>query len=208
MLKAVVIYLPGSAGSFLYRVLTLSERTACADSSAGLNYNIAVDELTRLNNYNNWTKNNWKHGEGQWGHAYKAGLIDFNQLELTDNWVIDLWHPVEFLDHDTNGIAWVPGAWPCYIFITVSIDHKEFLLRNRRTKQYHLDWDSEMSAYDTLRLQYRDKIIDIDFDAFFDEDLFVDAVRTLDQPLELNLNFDNVRRLWQGWYKESQQVWI
>lgn len=207
MLKASIVYLPGSGGTFLYRTLNLSERTVPGDSPYELNYTRTVDAKTRLNNYSNWTSNNWKQGEIQWATGYKSGLADFVDFEIIPNWVIDHWHPSEFLPHDTDSIAWEQGAWPWLIFICVGQEHKEFLIKNQSTKQYHLDWDKEISALNILKTRYANRVLEIDFDAFFDKHAYVQAIKSIDQTLDLNLNFDHVEQLWHVWHTESQKVW-
>lgn len=207
MLKATIVYLPGSGGAFLYRTLTLSEHTAFADSRTELNYNRLVASSERITNYSVWTSDHWKQGETQWSPAYKTQPVEFIQFELTDNWIIDLWHPAEFLTHDERGLAWEPGAWPNLIFIQVNDTHKDFLLNNQSTKQYQLDWTAEMTAYNKLKDRYADRGLYIDFDAFFDPTAYVQAVQAIDQRLELNLNFDYVKQLWQSWYDQSKKVW-
>jgi hypothetical protein len=208
MLKAAIVYLPGTAGSFLYRVLTLSERTGPCDTREKLNYNCTINAEIRLDNYTSWNANHWKQGESKWFPAYKSGLVNFVDYEVTPAWIINPWHPDEFLHHDQQSIVWETGAWPWLIFITVEPDHKEFLLRNQKTKQYHLDWNNEITALNKLRTQYANRCIDIKFDSFFNEESFVDAVSKIDQKLELNLNFNYVRLLWKSWYTESQKVWV
>lgn len=207
MLKASVVYLPGSGGTFLYRTLNLSERTAPGDSLTALHYTSTIDSKTRLNNYFNWTGHNWKQGEMQWTNGYKSGRANFVDYELCKSWVIDHWHPSEFLLHDDNSVAWESGAWPNLIFIQPDAEHKEFLLKNQTAKQYLLDWDQEILALRTLKTRYANRAIDISFADFFNERAYVQAIEKINQKLDLNLNLDYVAQLWRVWYAESQRAW-
>lgn len=207
MLKAAIVYLPGTGGAFLYRTLNLSERTVPGDSPTELHYTRSINSETRLTNYSHWTGDNWKQGEIHWATGYKSGQANFVDYELCTTWVIDHWHPGEFLPHDDNSTAWESGAWPNLIFIQPEIEHKEFLLKNQSAKQYHLDWDKEIAALMTLKTRYADCALEIAFADFFNEHAYVQAIKLIDQKLDLNLNLDYVAQLWRVWYSESQKAW-
>jgi hypothetical protein len=209
MLVAPIIYIPGTGGNFLYRVLTLSEKTAFGDSvdTAELNYNHHVATLDRLAKYNTWNSEDWKGEELKYNPAYKTGTLEFHNYETTTYKIIDPWHPSEFYDHDQNSKCWEKGAWPNYIFIQTSDRHKTFLLNNQTTKQYNLDWQTQTTCMQQLKTQYQSQSIDIDFDDFFDQQQFLSSVGRVDRQLELSLDFDLVKIMWQKWYVESQKIW-
>lgn len=207
MLSAVIIFLPGTGGNFLYRTLTLSEKTAFGDNISGLNYFRHVDSETRLLAYNTWSNKDWKKEESKFGLAYKSGLLDFYNYETAQHKIIDPWHPAEFYAHDQHSVCWNTGAWPNYIFIQPDEKHKSFLLRNQATKRYRLDWDTEINCMQQLRTKYESSSIDIAFDDFFNKQQFLNSIQRIDQILGLDLNFNFVEIMWQNWYDESQHIW-
>lgn len=207
MLSATIIFLPGTGGSFLYRTLTLSEKTAFGDSATGLNYAQRIDSKTRLLLYNTWDSQDWKKEESKFTLAYKQGLVDFYNYETTQLKIIDAWHPEEFYIHDQNSLCWNKGAWPKYIFIQPNENHKSFLLKNQVTKKYQLDWDTEINYMKQLRTQYNADAIDIDFDDFFNKKKFVNSIQRISHILDLDLDLNLVKTAWQGWYDESKKAW-
>ena len=206
MLTAVIIFLPGTGGSFLCRTLTLSEKTVFGDTVSESNYGRHIDSKTRLSSYK-WDSKDWKKEESKFVYAYRRGLLDFYHYETTPFKLIDNWHPEEFYRHDQNSICWNKGAWPKYIFIQPNESHKSFLLKNQTTKKYKLDWDTEIKYMKLLRTQYGADSIDIEFDDFFNQTRFVDNIQRIDQILDLDLSIDLVKIAWQEWYDESQKIW-
>ena len=117
--------------------------------------------------------------------------------------LIDYWHPNEFLDLD----LWTDNSFYQYVILIDSTNKQDFLIANQQSKHYNLDWAWEKSAYDSIREQYQDQVLTINFDDFFDGNRFIQAVKKLDQALDLELNYVLVEKLWTRWYNQSLQAW-
>lgn len=201
MLNSVILYIPGSGGSFLRRALSLSDNSVMEFAEI----KIAVEEKFTM--FNNWNSTHWKSAEKMYEPAYRVGAQDFFEFENSDLYFIDAWHPVEFLEHDRSEICWPTGQWPRLIFLHISEQHRNFIERNQSSKQYSVDWDSEQNCFLKLRQQYQKEAIDIEFESLLSEKTFESTIRHLDQTLELKLNIPLAMKLWSKWYTQSTIVW-
>jgi hypothetical protein len=208
MLKATIIYLPGSAGNMLYKTLTLSEKTITGTSGRDLNeYEKKLTAEEKFNQYSSWDSQNWKKEELKYCLNFKLGLADFYHYEQCKLWLIDHWHPVEFYNQYITNILWGDTFYEKVILIQVTPDHKEFLISNQNTKQYSLNFDDEYQHQLKLQNMFQDRILTISFDSFFNEDTYLDQIVQLDKKLNLELDIALVARLWQNWFRESSLVW-
>jgi len=201
MLKAAIIYIPGTGGSFLRRALSLGQNfiveTAYEEVDVGQKFAL----------FNNWNSINWKTAETLHRPAYRNNRQDFYHFEQSQLWLIDAWHPTEFLQHDQQGICWVPGNWNNLIFINVNDSIREFIEYNQQTKAYRVDWQEETNNLALLRNQYKNKIVDIDFDDLCNQQQFLVQVNKINSKLELQLDMDLVAQLWKSWHTASEQIW-
>lgn len=202
MLKCVIVYIPGSGGSFLRRALSLSDQTVFESS---LQY-MSADE--KFQHFNNWDPLDWKTAERSHRPKFRTGSEHFYKFEETALTVIDAWHPTEFLHCDQNQACWVTGSWPKLIFLSVDIKLKEFFLQNQKTKSYYLDWHQEQQNFLLLKTLYSDRAVDINFYELCDLARFHDCICRLDHELDLQLRIDLALELWKNWYTKSQLVWI
>jgi len=208
MLKATIIYLPGSAGNMLYKTLTLSEKTITGTSGRDLNeYEKELTAEEKFNRYSIWDSQNWKKEETKDCLNFKLGLVDFYHYEQCKLWLIDHWHPVEFYNQYTTNMLWGDKFYEKVILIQVAPDHKEFLINNQSTKQYHIDFDNEYQHQIKLQNMFEDQLLVIPFDSFLNKDTYLYQIGLLDTKLNLQLNTDLVVKLWQNWFKESSRVW-
>jgi hypothetical protein len=208
MLKATIIYLPGSAGNMLYKTLTLSEKTITGTSGRDLNeYEKQLTAEEKINRYSTWDSKNWKKEEIKDSLNFKLGLVDFYHYEQCKLWLIDQWHPVEFYNHYTTNILWGDNFYEKVISIQVTTDHKDFLINNQNTKQYSLNFDDEYQHQLKLQNMFQDRLLLIPFDSFFNEHTYLDQIILLDTKLNLELDIRLVARLWQNWFRESSRIW-
>jgi hypothetical protein len=208
MLKATIIYLPGSAGNMLYKTLTLSEKTITGTSGRDLNeYEKQLTAEEKINRYSTWDSKNWKKEEIKDSLNFKLGLVDFYHYEQCKLWLIDQWHPVEFYNHYTTNILWGDNFYEKVISIQVTPDHKDFLINNQGTKIYSIDFDDEYHHQLKLQNMFQDRLLLIPFDSFFDEHTYLDQIILLDTQLNLKLDMSLVAKLWQNWFRESYRVW-
>lgn len=202
MLAASVIYLPGTGGSFLRRVLTLSDKSIMHHA------NEKLSATQKFLSYDNWTAHDWKQGEKQHRPAYRTGDQEFWRFESSPLYHIDAWHPAEFVDYDSHATVWQTGAWPWLIVITVTDQHRIFLEQNQATKTYSLDWLWEKDRLAVIVERYPERVISIPFESLRDRCDFLQHIRMIDQALDLDLDLDLVDRLWHSWYRASMLTWL
>jgi hypothetical protein len=201
MLKAAIIYIPGTGGSFLRRALSLG-KDLIVESAYD---NMDVEQKFSL--FNNWNSANWKSAEKLHRPAYRDDKQEFYHFEQSKLWLIDAWHPVEFLQHDQQELAWRAGQWTNLIFINVNKSDKEFIERNQKTKTYRVDWESETRDFDLLKQQYNDNSINIGFDELCNQQQYLVQVDRINSELDLHLNMDLVSQLWKSWHAASEHAW-
>ena len=208
MLKATIIYLPGSGGNMLYKTLTLSEKTITGTCGIDLKeYNTKLTAEEKFNRYSTWNSQNWKKGESKDRLSFKDGLIDFYHYEQCKLWLIDQWHPIEFYTQYTKNAMWGDNFYEKVISIQVTPAHKEFLLKNQGTKQYQFDFDDEYQHQNKLSDMFQDRLLTIPFDSFFKKDIYLDQIGQLNEKLNLELDLKLVAKLWQQWFQESSKIW-
>jgi len=202
MLKAAIIYLPGSGGNFLRRVLSMSQDCIVNDAYTQFN----VQQKFAL--FNKWNSKNWKAAESLYRPIYRTGGQEFYHFEQSNLLLIDSWHPTEFLTHDQQQICWSTGSWPYLIFLHIQDSFKEFIEKNQKTKTYKLDWGLEQQEFAVLRNQYDNRAIDINFDDLCDEQKFFYAIEKINTQLSLNLDLELSLQLWKTWYSKSEAAWV
>lgn len=209
MLKATVIYIPGSGGSFLTRVLGLTERAICGTNGQNLQeYAAHVTAKEKFNKYNNWVPTQWKSAENSCHLGYKLGLVDFHHYEQSDLWLIDCWHPMEFINLRDNKSLWGEQTYEYKVFIRVSEHDRDFLIKNQKSKAYTLDWAQEYAALQNLQQQYKDHSISIEFADMMNKSKFLSSVDKINCQLNLDLDIDLVQQMWVKWFDTSSKIWI
>lgn len=201
MLKACILYLPGSGGTLLYRTLTLSTKTICGNH---LDRDLLAQQ--RFDCYNQWSSADWKKAERQELLSYKSGDRNYADFVNTPRWLIDVWHPVEFCDH--INILWEPDL--SFFELLIAVDpsgHRDFLERNQGVKNYRLDWDREWESYVWCQHRFKDIWVQYPFDHLLDLDEFLCMISQINARLDLGLDFDLVEKLWRSWYDESVKTW-
>jgi len=201
MLKAAIIYIPGTGGSFLRRALSLGQNLIVETA-----YEV-VDVDTKFALFNNWNVANWKSAEKLHRPAYRSNRQEFYHFEQSKLWLIDAWHPTEFLQHDLQRSCWIPGHWDNLIFINVNDSIREFIECNQRNKAYQVNWQKETNNLAVLRNQYKNKIVDIDFDDLCNQQEFLLQINKINSKLELKLDIDLVAQLWKSWHTASDKIW-
>jgi hypothetical protein len=157
--------------------------------------------------YNNWDSQEWKQAEKMHRPAYRTGDQEFYLFEESDLYLIDAWHPTEFLYHDTLGTVWETGAWPWLIILTVEQYHRSFLQQNQSSKSYNLEWEKESNSMKQVINRYDDHALYLKFDALLDEKEFLNSIQNIDRQIKLNLDMPLVKKLWNKWYEQSIKVW-
>ena len=206
MLKAAVVYIPGSGGNFLYRVLNLSERFINPGDTDPNNIQ-RMSSLERLAMMNNWISTDtetWKDNEDLFQPGYRTSSTPYVDYEQTPNWFLDNWHPNELV---SNLDTLFGENFYQHLVVIDALDHKDFLLRNQRTKKYGLDWPVQTQALEQCLTQFSDRVVMIPFSSFFEWALFAQEIERIGDQLDLALPMDLVYELWAKWYTESQKLW-
>ena len=208
MLKATIIYLPGSAGTMLYKTLTLSKKTITGTSGRDPEeYKTKLTTQEKFNRYMTWDSKNWKKEEKKDKLSYATGLIDFHHYEDCDLWTIDCWHPTEFYTQYMQKTLWGNKFYENVILIQVSPEHKEFLLANQTAKSYRLDFDLEYHRMLEISTMFNDELLTLPFDSFFVKTQYLDQISKLNTELDLELDLNLVADLWKLWFRESSLIW-
>jgi hypothetical protein len=210
MLKSMILYLPGTGGSFLQRVLTLSEKTIAGSGGNDIaEYQNQISAADRLTRYLQWgghgTK--WKQNEGRTRYGYVLGVNDWVNYEDSPLWFIEKWHPFEYRNFKEKGLF---GAnfYESIIHIQVTDEHKKFLLDNQQSKQYQVECDNDHRELGHIMKAHADiPWLTIPFSSFFKQQEFLDNIEKINQELDLELNMNYVEQLWQRWFAESIKVW-
>jgi len=202
------MYVPGSGGVMLYKILTLSEKTITGTNGRDLNeYKTELTAQEKFNQYCSWDHTDWKNKEISHSLSFKEGLVDFHHYEQSDLWLIDHWHPEEFYNLYQQKNLWGKDFYPTVIFIDVMPEHREFIENNQSKKVYNANFNQEYYHLGLLQHMFNDISITVPFDCFFNEPKFLQQIEYLDSELELNLNFDLVKDLYKNWIHESLLVW-
>lgn len=197
----MILYLPGTGGIFLRRVLSMNRHSIVSSVDQH------VDLQQKFELFNVWDSSNWKPKEILHRPLYRTGHEEFYKFEESDQWLIDAWHPGEFIDHEQTGQCWIPGVWPGFVFITVNDKHRTFIEQQQKNKSYDLDWDWEQLNFSKAQQMYSDRAVEINFDCFFDCDNFLNQVTVIDKHFQLELDLTLVKLMWENWYRHSVQVW-
>ena len=201
MLKAAIIYIPGTGGNFFRRALSLG-KDLIVESAYEL-----IDVGKKFQLFNNWNSVNWKSSENLHRPAYRSNKQEFCHFEQSKLLLIDAWHPVEFLQHDQQELAWPAGKWDSLIFINVNESDRGFIERNQKTKEYRVDWEAETHDFDLLKQQYKDNSIDVGFDELCNQQQYLVQVARINSKLDLHLDMDLVSQLWKSWHTASEHAW-
>lgn len=208
MLKATIIYLPGTAGNMLYKTLTLSEKTITGTRGQDLEeYKRKLTAQEKFARYMTWNSSDWKKAEKKDCLSYKIGAIDFYHYEDSELWLIDNWHPEEFNCCYTKKELWGEKFYEKVITIQAGPEHKEFLLENQSTKQYNLDFNNEHRHLTELSKMFQDILLTVHFENFFDKKRYLNEISKLDEELDLELDFNLVEDLWKLWFSQSSIIW-
>jgi hypothetical protein len=208
MLKATIIYLPGTAGNMLYKTLTLSEKTITGTHGQDpLEYNKKLTAQQKFSRYATWDATNWKQTERKDLLSFKQGLVDFYHYDQSTLWLIDHWHPVEFAQQYQAQNLWDNSFYEHIVFVDVDNAHREFLLKNQTAKRYNLDFDREHAQLKEFQTKFSNIALTIPFASFLSQHTYLTEIQNLNQQLNLELRMDLVVELWQLWFRESQLVW-
>jgi hypothetical protein len=209
MLKTAIIYHMGSAGTFLNRVLALSEKTIpLIPQNCKINqsdWKLSANE--RFEIYNQFDKTDWRSSEYSVILQYRWGHGDFIQYVQSNLWLIDSWHPHIFEQEAEKEILWTKNEkWHHILFIDCDRDDVTFINSKTINKNYPRNEPYMFESMNRLYQQYPDAI-HLPFKAFLDQSMFLSNISRIDTMMDLNLDIELVSKLYNRWYEESIQCW-
>ena len=212
MLKAAIVYLQGSGGNLLSRTLALSEQTVAylPRAQAEQQPTTTINARDRLQLYNNWNSKNWPGSEEELAIWYRHGRQDFCNYETTDLWLIDQFHPAMFDTELENSVLFNNiSAWEHLIFVQWEPDNLDTIRRLaklKRTDMNHLTQidHNELPIFKKLIQRYPAHTVK--WEHLLAEASYINAIEDLAEKLNLILDFDLVRILWQSWKTETDKI--
>jgi len=211
MLKAVVVYMQGTGGNLLLRSLCLADNTISPvaqelkEQQPTLNLN--AEQKFKL--YNNWNHDNWTQTETSINIWYHRGLQDFVNYELSDLYLIDAFHPMDWENENQKLILWGdPSAWQHRIMITWQPESFDLIHKLARLKRKDLNHSAqlptEMAAYDRTLATHTGPTIA--WESMLNKHTYLAEIKRLADMLNLNLDLDLVAQLWHSWKRTTDQV--
>lgn len=212
MLKLVLVYLQGSGGNLIARTLSLSEKTI-PYVPATLAKNQATLKLTpkeRLTLYNNWSSNDWENSEKNCSIWYHHGLTNFLEYEKSNLWLIDTFHPTDFIKENRQCNLWENiNQWDHRLLIDwspQSLKDITFLAKHKRKdlKHEHQINHHELTNFNVVKHMLNfDKIL---WEDMVTLDSYVSVIKLLDQQYNLNLDYSLVKQLWSQWDLQTKKL--
>lgn len=213
MLKAAIVYLQGSGGNLLARTLSLSEQTVPYQTKnfADQQPTMRVSAQDRLRLYNNWNSGDWPSTENELRIWYHAGQQDFVNYELTEQWLIDSFHPAMFEYEIKRKILFESvSSWDNIIFIKFEPENLETIKKLAILKRKDLNQNNqiahiEIPCLDRLIAKYP-QALTMSWQDMFNLSTFVVAIQQLAVQLNLDLDYDLVEKLWTTWHTETMKI--
>ena len=204
MLKAVIVYVPGSGGNLITRSLALADHTVAyvPESLAEQQPTLTLTAYEKLQLYNNWNPNNWTATEKDIGMWYQWGQQDFVNYEQSDLLLIDQFHPLAFEDETNKKILWdTVSKWEHIVMITWQPASFDLIRRlaclKRKDLNHSAQLPKEIAAYNCMLATNLGPTIA--WEHMQDEQCYITEIDRLAHALHLQLNLDLVRQLWQSW---------
>jgi hypothetical protein len=202
MLKAVVVYVPGSGGNLITRSLALADHTVAyvPESLAKQQPTLTLTSSEKFKLCNNWNPSNWPATETDIGIWYHWGCQDFVNYEQSDLLLIDQFHPVAFEDENNKKTLWeTPSVWEQTILITWKTESFNYInkLAIKKRKDLNHSLPRELNAFKRLSDQHTG--LTIAWEHMQDEQCYITEIDRLAGALHLQLDLDLVRQLWQSW---------
>jgi hypothetical protein len=213
MLKAVIVYVPGSGGNLLSRSLCLSEQTVAIlpDSLAESQPTYRLSSAQRLQLYNNWNVLDWTHTETVLNIWYRTGKNDFVNYEQSDLDLIDQFHPCAFENETRKQVLWESvDVWPHVIFIRYhakSLDQIVQFAKIKRPDLKHHDqiYSRELAGYQRLLTAIPNRL-EIWWEDMLQLDTYLAALTQLTRQLRIQINQEQVSHLWKSWDLNSRLI--
>jgi hypothetical protein len=206
----MIVYPTGSGGSFLTRLLSLSEKTI--PMMRHEDYLVDQTQVTmtaqqRFDLYNHFNVTDWQSGECAIIHQYSWGYNDFYKYIQSSRFLVDSRHPQTFLKEDQSKVLWMWDTWKNMIFVNCDEEDRKFLARVSNRKNYFPQDSEPYRIHDQLQEQYQHKSITLDFKDLLNWQRFEPRLKHIDQVLTLDLDFELAQQLWSNWYSKSQECW-
>ena len=210
MLKAAIIYLQGSGGNLLSRVLTLSPQTIAylPKELSQQQHRFEIGAFQRYVLYNNWDRDNWTQTETNIRLWYHSGLNDFVNYEWSDMFLIDKFHPCMFDYEDKRSLLWTKESqWQHLIFIRYRPESLDTIVSLASKKRPDLDhqkqiYSKELYCMEKL-IETHQTRLEIWWEDMLQLNLFLNSISMIADKLELSLDKELVSNLWKKWYQQT-----
>jgi hypothetical protein len=211
MLKAVIVYMQGTGGNLLTRSLCLADNTISpvAVESKEQQPNLHLSAKQKFALYNNWNSRDWTQTETMINIWYHQGLQDFINYELSDLYLVDSFHPMNFENENNKKILWNDlSVWEHIIMITWQPESFDLIHRLARLKRKDLNHSvqlpTEIAAYNRILATHSG--LTIAWESMLNIHTYLVEIKRLAQILNLNLDLDLVAQLWHSWKHTTDQV--
>jgi hypothetical protein len=211
MLKAVIIYVQGSAGNLLNRTLTLDSNTIPilpAKLSLTQPY-VNMTPGNRLRMYNNWDYLDWTTTEMDLSMWYKNGANNFVDYELSNKLLIDSMHPCMFYNNHTKMVWTNDNFWENIIFIDWKDSNLNDIIHNANMKRIDLEQEQQISKevpmFKKLMELYPNSHT-IHWESTLHLDTYLKEVHRLTEILSLDIDDNLVEMLWHKWHSQSNML--
>jgi hypothetical protein len=210
MLKAAIIYLQGSGGNLLSRVLTLSPQTIAylpKEFSQRQHY-FKIGAFDRYQLYNNWNSKNWTQTENDIRLWYHCGSNDFVNYESSAMFLIDQFHPCMFDYENKRSLLWTKESrWQHLIFIRYRPESFGKIVSLASKKRPDLDhakqiYSKELDCMETLIETHQNRL-EIWWEDMLKLNSFLDSTKIIADKLQISLDWDLASNLWNKWHQQT-----
>ena len=211
MLKAVVVYMQGTGGNLLTRSLCLANNTI---SPLPIEYKdqqprLDLDKQEKFKIYNNWNAQDWTQTEKEIAIWYHHGHQEFVNYELSDMYLIDQFHPVDFEKENSSQTLWNNlSQWSHVILITWQQQNLDLISKLARLKRkdlnHLLQLPKEIKIYQQILAQHSG--LTVAWENILQKQTYLAEVKKLALALHLDLDLDLVGSLWDSWKQSTDMI--
>lgn len=198
----------GTGGNLLSRSLSLADNTISylPDNLSAQQPQLRLTANEKFELYNNWDSKDWTTTEKSIAIWYHHGKQDFVNYQNSNLWLIDQFHPDAWLNENDKKILWeTDQVWEHIILITwkkESFEQIKNLARLKRTDLNHAQQlPTEIKAYQNYYQCH--KGLTIAWEDMLDEQMYTKEVQRLSTVLNLQIDVELVRKLWQNWQQST-----
>jgi hypothetical protein len=212
LLKAAIVYVPGSGGNLLSRTLCLSEKTIAIvpKELSGKQPTVQLTAKERYEIYNNWKASNWIETETDIRIWYHTNDQEFVNYQLSALELIDQFHPKQFEDENNRQLLWTNiESWKHLIFIQYQEENLNKIIKLAELKRQDLSHKqqilhNEIDAFKRLTNSYSGYTVN--WEDMQSIDTYIFCIDNLSRQLNLTIDLELVEKLWISWKIETDKL--